>query len=199
MNFLETYSILEAITESRRIISDPDVLYHFTNPTPLLNIINQNCLKSTVHLDAVCFTTDANYQIYEYPCGMQFSRSKLESHGYELVPFDEYEEISDMSSESEERVYEDITDVIECLTSVSINWNSIEIVQSKDGDRIADAVYIDQEEHESYDLRLDDFKAMLKTLSDHGIKVIENGAPRFGEYYLDDSGKLCYGNIQDVA
>jgi hypothetical protein len=130
---------------------------------------------------------------------MQFSRSKLESHGYELVPFDEYEEIPDMSSESEERVYEDITDVIECLTSVSVNWNSIEIVQSKDGDRIADAVYIDQEEHESYDLRLDDFKAMLKTLSDHGIKVIENGAPRFGEYYLDDNGKLCYGNIQDVA
>ena len=82
-----------------------------------------------------------------------------------------------------------------------INWQGrgeaeIAIVQSAEGDRIADAFYDERgDEQESYDLMLSDFKKLLDTLKSKGIRVHEKGLPVSGEYYLDSDGKLQYGEL----
>jgi hypothetical protein len=196
MNFNEAYYTLNSLYEAKRVISDTDILYHYTNPTPLLKIFTEDCLRADVHLQAVCLTTDKDYIIYDYPCGIQFSREKLTQAGYELVEFDEFADDPDSRGESEERIYKNITDVSKYVTVVYVDWDKIPVVQSPEGDRIADAVYDEHgNENESYDLMLDDFKAILNNLKSKGIIVKENGSPMFGEYYLDAYGKLCYGEM----
>jgi hypothetical protein len=201
MNFIDTWSKLDKLYEAKRIIHDVDILYHYTNPTPFLKIFTSDCLRGDVKLQAVCLTTDRNYQIYGYPCGIQFSRKKLEADGYELVPFDEFADDPDAAGESEERIYGNIDNVSKYVTAVHIYWQGrdgaeISVVQSTEGDRIADAEYDEQgNENESYNLMLHDFRALLDNLKGKGIKVVEHGAPMSGEYYLDTEGHLKYGQM----
>lgn len=196
MNFNEVYSTLNALYEAKRVVSDQDILYHYTNPTPLLKIFTEDCLRADVHLHAVCLTTDKDYIIYDYPCGIQLSREKLVKAGYELVEFDEFADDPDSRGESEERIYKNITNVSKYVTVVYVDWNKIPIAQSAEGDRIADATYDEQgNENESYDLMLDDFRSLLDILKSKGITVKENGSPMSGEYYLDAAGKLQYGEM----
>lgn len=200
MNFTEAYSALEDLYEAKRIISDVDVLYHYTNPTPLLKIFTGECLRGDVHLKAVCLTTDRDYIIYGYPCGIQLSRKKLVQDGYELIKFDEFEDDPDSPGESEERIYGNIDNISKYTTAIYINWENISVVQSAEGDRIADAVYDEQgNEDESYDLMLSDFQALLSKLKSKGIEIKEKGSPMHGEYYLDTEGKLHYGELPAVA
>lgn len=200
MNFLLTYNLLEnmqenaeTLFEAKRVISDPDILYHYTNPNPLYRIISEDCLKSNVHLQAVCLTTDKDYKIYDYPCGIQFSRERLLEDGYELVEFDELADDAESAGESEERIYEDITNVTKYITAIYIDWNKIAIVQSPEGYRVADAKYEAYGESEEYSMLLSQFRFFLMRLGMKGIKVVETGNPQYGKYYLDDSGKLRYG------
>lgn len=196
MNFNEAYSALNTLYEAKRVVSGQDILYHYTNPTPLLKIFTEDCLRADIHLHAVCLTTDKDYIIYDYPCGIQFSREKLTQAGYELVEFDEFADDPDSRGESEERIYKNITDVSKYATVVYVDWNKIPIAQSAEGDRIADATYDEQgNENESYDLMLVDFISLLDILKRKGITVKENGSPMYGEYYLDASGKLHYGEM----
>jgi hypothetical protein len=200
MNFLLTYNLLENLaddsenlSEAKRVVSDPDILYHYTNPNPLHRILTDDCLRSNIHLNAVCLTTDKDYKIYDYPCGIQFSREKLISDGYELVEFDEFADDAESAGESEERIYEDITNVSKYITAVHVDWNKIAIVQSPEGYRVADAKYETYGEGEEYSLLLSQFRFFLMRLNMKGIKVIETGKPQYGKYYLDDSGNLKYG------
>lgn len=189
------------LDEARRVIHDADILYHYTNPTPFFKIFTEDCLKSDVKLNAVCFTTDKDYHIYGYPCGIQFSRKRLEADGYDLTQFDEYADNTEAAGESEERIYEDIDNVSKYVTAVHIYWQGrdgaeISIVQSAEGDRIGDATYNEYgEEYEGYDLMLSDFMAVLKSLRSKGIKVVEYGTPMSGQYYLDAEGKFKYGQL----
>ncbi len=200
-DFTKVYEELSQINEAKRVIHDIDVLYHYTNPTPFLKIFTGDCLRADVKLKAVCLTTDRNYQIYGYPCGIQFSRKRLEADGYDLVPVDEFADDIDAEGESEERIYKSIESVSKYVTAVHIYWQGrfgaeISIVQSLDGDRIADAEYDEQgNEYENYELRLKDFRALLNELKTKGIKVIEHGSPISGEYYLDAEGELQYGQL----
>jgi hypothetical protein len=200
MNFLLTYNLLENLaddsenlSEAKRVVSDSDILYHYTNPNPLYRILTDGVLKSNIHLNAVCLTTDKDYKIYDYPCGIQFSREKLISDGYELVEFDEFADDAESAGESEERIYEDITNVSKYITAVHVDWNKIAIVQSPEGYRVADAKYETYGEGEEYSLLLSQFRFFLMRLNMKGIKVIETGKPQYGKYYLDDSGNLKYG------
>lgn len=186
----------QSLEEAVRIISNQDILYHWTNPTPLVQIFTEDCLRADVHLKAVCLTTDKNYKIYGYPCGIQFSREKLLADGYKLELFDEFEDDFDLPGESEERIYKNIENVSKYVTAVYINWEHIAIVQSKDGDRIADATYDEQgNEDETYDLRLNNFMSILNSLKAKGIKILQEGKPEYDEYYLDNNGKLIYGKM----
>lgn len=186
----------ESLQETVRVVSNPDVLYHWTNPTPFLKIFTENCLRADVNMNCVCFTTDKDYMIYEYPCGIKFSREKLLKAGYELEEADEFDWDPDGIGESEERIFENIDNVSAYVTAVGINWEHISIVQSKQGARIADANYDEfGDELENYELMLDDFMTLLNSLKAKGIKVVEQGKPNFGEYYLDDNGKLKYGKM----
>jgi hypothetical protein len=205
MDFNEAYFELDNLYEAKRIIHDVDVLYHYTNPTPFLKIFTGDCLRADVKLNAVCLTTDRNYLIYDYPCGIQFSRKKLLDAGYELIPFDEFENDPEASGESEERIYGNINNLSKYVTAVHINWQGrgdaeIAVVKSSAGDRIADAIYDEHgNENETYDLMLNDFKKLLDSLRAKGIKVIEHGSPK-AKYYLDDNGELEYlDNIEDLA
>ena len=170
MNFIETYSTLDSLYEAKRVIHDVDILYHYTNPTPLLKIFEEDCLRADVHLNAVCLTTDKNYVIYGYPCGIQFSRKRLTEDGYELIPFDEFEDDLDGAGESEERIYGNIENLSKYVTAVHINWQGrsgaeIPVVKSSSGDRIADATYDEEgNEDETYDLTLATFLGLLKKL-----------------------------------
>lgn len=201
MNFIETYSTLENLYEAKRIIHDVDVLYHYTNPTPFLKIFTGDCLRGDVKLNAVCLTTDRNYQIYGYPCGIQFSRKRLEADGYNLVQFDEFADDPEAAGESEERIYGNIDNVSKYVTAVHIYWQGrdgaeISVVQSAEGDRIGDTAYDERgNEYEVYDLMLSDFRALLNDLRSKGIKVAEHGTPMSGEYYLDAEGHLEYGQM----
>lgn len=195
-DFTKVYEELSKINEAKRIISDQDILYHWTNPTPLVQIFTENTLRADIHLKAVCLTTDENYKIYGYPCGIQFSRERLLAAGYELELFDEYEDDFDSPGESEERIYKNIENVSDYVTAVHINWEHIAVVRSKDGDRIADATYDEQgNEDETYDLRLNNFMSILESLKAKGINIIQEGEPEYDEYYLDDNGKLGYGKM----
>lgn len=198
MNFNDALVELDKLYEAKRVIHDVDVLYHFTNPTPFLNILSSNVLRADVKTKAVCLTTDKEYRIYGYPCGMQFSRKKLTDAGYELVPFDEFADDPEAAGESEERVYKNIEQLSNFITAVHIYWQDswdgaeIAIANSSKGARICDAIYDEQgNENESYDLMLKDFTNLLSTLRSKGIKVIEHGAPK-AEYYLTDNGRLEY-------
>lgn len=207
MNFTEAYKSLDKLYESRRVISDPDVLYHYTNPTPFVKIIKENCLRADINTEAVCLTTDKDYVIYNYPCGFQFSRQKLLDDGYELELFDNNEENPFCRGESEERVLSNIDNVMKYVTAVYINWqgrNGAEIPIVYDGStyRIADASYDQQgNEHEEYALPVMEFRFLLANLKAKGIPVITRGTPQYGKYYLDDSGKLCVGalSIENVV
>lgn len=186
----------QPLKETVRVISNPDTLYHWTNPTPFTKIFTENCLRADVNMKGVCFTTDKDYMLYEYPCGLKFSREKLLAAGYELEEVDEFDYDPDGIGESEERIYKNITNVTDYVTAVGINWEHISVVQSKEGDRIADASYDEYgDELENYDLFLDDFYKLLDSLKAKGIKVVEKGKPQIDEYYLDDSGKLKYGKM----
>jgi hypothetical protein len=205
VNFAEAIKELDDLYEAKRVISDVDTLYHYTNPTPFLKIFTEDCLRGDVHTEAVCLTTDRNYIIYDYPCGIQLSRKKLVEDGYELVPFDEFEYDTDGSGESEERVYGNIDNLSKYVTAVYINWQGrgeaeLSIVQSAEGDRIADAVYDEHgNELENYDLMLSDFVALLDKLKSKGIRVHEQGSPMTGVYYLDSDGKLRSGKLPAAA
>ena len=186
----------DSLEETVRVVSDPDILYHWTNPTPFVNIFKENCLRADVHMKCVCLTTDKNYMIYGYPCGIQFSREKLLKAGYKLEEADEFDWDPDGIGESEERIFKNIENVIDYITAVGINWEHISVVQSKEGDRIADATYDEYgDELENYDLFLDNFYKLLDSLKAKGIKVVEKGKPQVDEYYLDDNGKLKYGKM----
>lgn len=198
MNFNDAITALDQLYEAKRVIHDVDVLYHFTNPTPFLKIFSNDTLRADVKLKAVCLTTDKEYRIYGYPCGIQLSRKKLQEAGYELIQFDEFADDPDAAGESEERVLGNIEQLSKYVTAVHIYWQDswegaeIAIAQSSQGHRICDAVYDDQgNEDESYDLMLKDFTDLLDTLKSKGIKVIEYGAPHAG-YYLTDDGRLEY-------
>lgn len=205
MNFTEAYSTLENLYEAKRIIHDVDVLYHYTNPTPFLKIFKGDCLRADVKLNAICLTTDREYIIYDYPCGIQLSRKKLTDDGYDLIPFDKFADDLEAAGESEERIYGNIENLSKYVTAVHINWQGrdeaeIAVVKSSQGDRIADATYDERgNENETYDLMLKDFRELLDNLKAKGIKVIENGQPR-ARYYLTDTGKLKYlDNVADAA
>ena len=201
MNFIEAIKELDDLYEARRVISDVDALYHYTNPTPFVKIFTEDCLRGDIHTEAVCLTTDREYIIYDYPCGIQLSRAKLEADGYKLEKYDEFEYDTDGAGESEERVLGNIENLSKYVTAVYINWQGrgeaeIAIVQSAEGDRIADALYDEHgDEHENYDLMLSDFMTLLNTLRSKGIRVHEQGSPVSGEYYLDSDGKLQYGEL----
>jgi hypothetical protein len=205
VNFAEAIKELDDLYEAKRVISDVDTLYHYTNPTPFLKIFTEDCLRGDVHTEAVCLTTDRNYIIYDYPCGIQLSRKKLVEDGYELVPFDEFEYDTDGAGESEERIYGNINNLSKYVTAVYINWQGrgeaeLSIVQSAEGDRIADAVYDEHgNELENYDLMLSDFVALLDKLKSKGIRVHEQGSPMTGVYYLDSDGKLRSGKLPAAA
>lgn len=191
MNFTEAYAELENIQEALRVVSDPDKLYHWTNPLPFFKIFNEDCLRADVHLNAVCLTTDQNYQIYGYPCGMQLSREKLAKAGHELIPFDEFEHDTTSKGESEERIEGNIDNLSKYVEIVFINWDNIELVASVEGYRIADATYEagTNNENECYDLMYTDFRKLLTSLKSKGIRVLAKSKPHCN-YHLDDAGKL---------
>jgi hypothetical protein len=198
MNFNDAIAALDQLYEAKRVIHDVDVLYHFTNPTPFLNIFSNDTLRADVNLKAVCLTTDRNYRIYGYPCGIQFSRKRLLDDGYDIVPFDEFAADPEAAGESEERIYKNIEQLSKYVTAVHIYWQGskddaeIAIAQSSQGPRICDAIYDERgNENESYDLMLNDFIDLLNALKSKGIKVLEYGTPHAG-YYLTDEGHLEY-------
>lgn len=203
MNFNEAYNSLDKLYESKRVISDADILYHYTNPTPFVRIIKENCLRADINTEAVCLTTDKDYVIYNYPCGFQFSRQKLLDDGYELELFDNNEENPFCRGESEERVFSNIDNVMKYVTAVYINWQGrsgaeIPIVYDGSNYKIADARYDQQgNEYEEYALPVMDFRFLLANLKAKGIPVIERGRPQYGKYYLDKDGKLCYDDMSD--
>lgn len=207
MNFAEAIKELDDLYEARRVISDVDTLYHYTNPTPFVKIFTEDCLRGDIHTEAVCLTTDRDYIIYDYPCGIQLSRSRLEADGYKLEKFDEFAYDTDGAGESEERIHGNIENLSKYVTAVHINWQGrgeaeIAVVQSAEGDRIADAFYDEHgDEQESYDLMLSDFKKLLSILKSKGIRIHEKGSPVSGEYYLDSEGRLQYGELpaEEVA
>lgn len=203
MNFKEAYNSLDELYESKRVISDADILYHYTNPTPFVRIIKENCLRADINTEAVCLTTDKDYVIYNYPCGFQFSRQKLLDDGYELELYDNNEENPFCRGESEERIFSNIDNVMKYVTAVYINWQGksfaeIPVVYDSVSDthKIADAKYDQQgNEYEEYALSLTSFRLLLSSLKAKGIHVIERGRPQFGKYYLDNNGKLCMSDL----
>lgn len=201
MNFTDAIKELDDLYEAKRVISDVDALYHYTNPTPFVKIFTEDCLRGDIHTEAVCLTTDREYIIYDYPCGIQLSRSRLEADGYKLEKFDEFAYDENAAGESEERINGNIENLSKYVTAVYINWQGrgeaeIAIVQSAEGDRIADAFYDEHgDEQETYELMLSDFKKLLNTLKSKGIRVHEQGSPVSGEYYLDSDGELHYGEL----
>jgi hypothetical protein len=204
MNFLLTYNLLESLTEdaenlseAKRVISDADALFHYTEPLALFNIFDDNALRADVHGDGVCFTTDRDYTIYGYPCGIRVSRKKLEQAGYELVPYDEYPD-SKGRGESEERVYKTITNLTDYVTVVYIDWTHISIIPSSSGWRVVGAKYDNLApeipEDDDFSLYIEDFQDLLQWLRNKGIKVSEIGEPVYDRMqYLADDGTILAG------
>jgi hypothetical protein len=195
MNFILTYNLLESLTEDdRRIVSHPDILYHYTRPLAVMNIFKEDSMRVDLNCEAVCFTTDAGYQIYDQPCGLIFSRKKITDAGYELKEYDDFEELEynpEGTSESEERVYENINGVSNLVTGVIIKWDCIGILDSPEGHRIEDIYYDDNgNDHDTYELRLEDFTKFLETLKARGIKVQEIGKP------AAPTGMVMNGKVQ---
>ena len=204
MNFNDAYSALDNLYESRRVVSDPDILYHYTNPTPFVKIVTENRLRVDVKTEAVCLTTDKDYVIYNYPCGFQLSRQKLLQDGYKLELYDNNEANSESRGESEERILRNIDNVLKYITAVYINWQGrgiaeIPIVYDGDVYKIADARYDQQgNEYEEYALSVTQFRLLLSELKAKGIQVIEQGRPQYGKYYLDDKGVLHTKEMSDI-
>lgn len=214
MNFIETYNILENLEEGTKVVSDPDALFHYTTPLPFCRILRDNVLKAGVNGDAVCFTTDDQYRIYGYTCGFQFSRKKMEAAGYDLEDYNDAlafdPDWEEERTESEERVYKDVTNLKDLLTAVHIHWSPegmtqdqapddydnryafIEVAQSAKGDMIGD------QDYKSGDLlvwkiNMTYFRKQLNELKAKGIKVYEYGTPMKDIYWLDNHGKLHSG------
>ncbi len=202
MNFLSTYSLLEnlqedSLSEATRVISDLDALFHYTEPLALFNIFDDNALKADVHGDGVCFTTDRDYTIYGYPCGIRVSRKKLEQAGYVLEPYDEFPD-EHGRGESEERVYKTITNLTDYVTFVYVDWAHISIIPSSSGWRIVGAKYDNLApeipEEDDFSLYIEDFQDLLQWLRNKGIKVSEIGEPVFDRMqYLEDDGTILAG------
>ncbi len=190
----ETDSV-ELSEGGRRIVSDPDVLYHYTRPLAMTNIFKEDCMRADLNCDAVCFTTDATYPIYDQPCGLVFSRKRITDAGYTLEEYDDFEEMAynpDGRSESEERIYENVKGVSKLVTGVVVKWDRIGIVDSPEGRRIEDVYYDESgDEYDTWDLMLDDFTNFLKSLKSKGISVTEVGSPETPTTALVD-GKLQY-------
>ena len=216
MNFLETYSILENLDEAVKVVSDPDALFHYTTPLPFCRILKDNVLKAGVNGDAVCFTTDDQYRIYGYTCGFQFSRKKLVAAGYELEDYNDalaYDpDWEEENSESEERVYKDVTNLRSLLTAVHIHWSPegmtqdqapdtteysfIEVAQTAKGDKIGDEDYRTGKPL-VWKISMSYFRKLLQELQSKGIKVYEYGTPMNGIYWLDETGKLHDGKMPE--
>jgi hypothetical protein len=210
MNFLLTYNLLENLVEEsdskiteggRRIISHPDILYHYTRPLAMMNIFKEDTLRADLNCNAVCFTTDATYPIYDQPCGLVFSRSKITAAGYTLEEFDDFEEIAynpDGSSESEERVNENVVGISKMVTEVKVKWDRIGIVDSPKGHVIEDVYYDKQgKEHDTWDLTLKEFTQFLESLKAKGIVITEIGKPAKPTTTLVN-GKLKYINNSNI-
>lgn len=190
----------DSVEEALRVVSDPDVLYHATEAVPLYKIFSEDCLKGSVNakaaINAVCLTTDSKYTIYKYPCKIQLSRQRLIDDGYELIPYDEFEDDTAGRGESEERILGDINNISKYVTHIYIDWTKISVAQSSQGDYISGPIYDKAgSEGEEWPLKLRDFRLLLRNLKAKGIRILSKGAPMQGEYYLDDAGKLNYGEM----
>jgi hypothetical protein len=172
---------------------------------------------------AVCFTTDANYRIYGYPIGLQFSRQKLIDAGYELEEYDDYQpEIygddreEDAPTESEERVYETVTGIKKLLTAVHVHWSPEGMTQDQAPDSV-DYPFIDVAQSARGDIIGDDnpnaasladsavwkismsyFRRQLRELQAAGIKIYEYGTPMKDIYWLDENNNLHKGPMPEV-
>lgn len=197
MNFQDALAELDNLYEAKRVISDVDALYHYTDPLALFNIFDDNALRADVHGDGVCFTTDRDYTIYGYPCGIRVSRKKLEQAGYELVPYDEFPDEKGRG-ESEERVYKTISNLTDYVTVVFIDWSQISIIASSSGWRVVGAKYTESSdglpETDDFSLYIEDFLDLLQWLRNKGIKVSEIDEPFYDRrQYLEDDGTITRG------
>jgi hypothetical protein len=186
------------LSESTQIISDPDSLFHYTDTLALFNIFDDNALRADVHGKGVCFTTDRDYTIYGYPCGIRVSRKKLEAAGYELEHYDEFPD-QPGRGESEERVYNTITNLTDYVTFVYIDWSNIALIPSSSGWRVIGAKYDDLPseipETDDFSMYIEDFTDLLQWLRNKGIKVSEIGEPYYDRrHYLEDDGTIIYGD-----
>ena len=217
MNFIEAYRMLEELmpsentievdldntNEALRVVSDPDALYHATEAVPLYKIFKENRLRGNVNdgagINAVCLTTDKKYNIYGYPCKIQLSRERLVKDGYELIPYDEFEDDPESRGESEERILGDIDNVAKYVTRIYLNWDKIPIAQSNRGDYMSGPKYDKFGEGEEWSLKFRSFIILLTKLKAQGIKLINKGYPMTGKYYLDDNGKCHDGELTKIS
>ena len=154
-------------------------------------------MRADVHGEGVCFTTDRDYTIYGYPCGIRVSRKKLEQAGYELVPYDEFPDEKGRG-ESEERVYKTITNLTNYVTFVYIDWTQLSIIPSSDGWHVIGAKYVESPtglpEIDDFSLYVEDFLNLLQWLKNKGIRVSEIGEPVYSRnHYLEDDGTILVG------
>lgn len=193
----------EELTEAKRIISHPDILYHATEAENLYKILSEDTLKGSINtranINAVCLTTDINYTIYQYPCKLQFSRKLLTEGGYEFIPYDEFADDTKGRGESEERILGDITEVSKYLTAVHLNWDQIAIAKSiqpgAEGNYISGPRYDKHNnEDEAWDLRYEDFIAVLKKLQASGVYILQEGKKTY-RYWIDENGKPHAGKM----
>lgn len=194
----------EELTEAKRIISNPDILYHATEAENLYKILSEDTLKGSINtranINAVCLTTDINYTIYHYPCKLQFSRELLTEGGYEFIPYDEFADDTEGRGESEERVLGDITEVSKYLTAVHLNWDQIAIAKSiqpgAEGSYISCPKYDKHtnDEDETWNLRYEDFIAALKKLQASGVYILQEGRKTY-RYWIDETGKPHAGRM----
>jgi hypothetical protein len=187
------------LEETVKITSDPDKLWHSTELGPFYKIFTSGTMLSKVRGDegvqALCFTTDKDYIIYDYPCTIELSRSKLLDAGYELYPVDEFEDDEYGRGESEERINKDITNIWDYVTAVEIRWADVAAAEDEDDLRLSTAEYDDQgNESDNWDLKLSDLREVLDDLTARGIKVTEVGEPMPNdEYWFDETGEFRYG------
>ena len=194
-------SIVEAanLEETVKVTSDPDKLWHSTEIGPFYKIFSSGTMLSKVRgdegVEALCFTTDADYTIYDYPCTIELSRSKLEAAGYELYPVDEFEDDEYGRGESEERINKDITNIWDYVTGVEIRWQDIAAAEYEGDLRLSTAEYDEQgNESDNWDLKLSDLQTVIDDLKARGIKVTEVGEPMANDdYWFDETGEFRYG------
>lgn len=211
----------EGLGEAVKVVSDPDVLYHYTNPLPFCLILKSDSLRKDINEGAVCFTTDANYRIYGCPIGLQFSRQRLVDAGYDLEDYDDalaYDpDWEEEYSESEERIYETVTGIKKLLTAVHVHWSPEGMTQDQAPDSI-DYPFIDVAQSTRGDIIGDDnptatsladslvwkipmsyFRRRLRELQAAGIKIYEYGAPMKDIYWLDENNELHDGPMPEAG